>query len=617
MDNTDDKDLKGFYEERVASLRDGISRRRRRNRLFLFSELATFIAAVAFIAAYTVYGGIQMPAAAAVMAVCYVAARRADVLNSERTERLAALCSVYENELSYLRGEFSPFDDGRRYADPAHPFTYDMDVFGPQSLFHRINRTVTTGGSDELARRLSTLPGDTVADTRHDDTYETGHDSPAAASLSHTIAYIEEQRQTIDRLAAMETLRTDFIACGHGGRIDTQAMLTALDKVRQTPMPRYALSGAALAAAGVALAGFFATILLSVFTPLTPGVPVLWGTLQLFAVLMLTNGPLHAIMKSAGRLQREAKAYKELAEIIARETDNGPDQNAFHKFDRIISALDRRGNVLGLVLFDVFLLSDFFLVRRFFRWRRDYIETVGEWIATVSRTDALVSMATFRYNEPLAGHAEITDSEDIVCECRGMWHPFLGAGAVHNDFTIADSHYYIVTGANMAGKSTFLRSLGVNYILAVNGMPVFAGRLRVSLFSLFSSMRTTDDLSRGISYFNAELLRLKQLIGHCRSRRRTLIILDEILKGTNSLDKLNGSRMFLDAISRLPVSGVIATHDLELSRMEETPGGRFHNFCFEIGLSDKITYTYKITPGVARNQNATFLLHGIISEMMP
>lgn len=167
----------------------------------------------------------------------------------------------------------------------------------------------------------------------------------------------------------------------------------------------------------------------------------------------------------------------------------------------------------------------------------------------------------------------------------------------------------------MAGKSTFLRSIGVNYILALCGMPVFASSFKVSVFSLFTSMRTTDDLTHGISYFNAELLRLKQLIDHCKQSTHTLIILDEILKGTNSLDKLNGSRLFLQEISKLPVTGVIATHDLELSKMEDEDPKHFHNYCFEIKLEDKITYSYKITAGVARNQNATYLLKNIISNI--
>lgn len=162
-----------------------------------------------------------------------------------------------------------------------------------------------------------------------------------------------------------------------------------------------------------------------------------------------------------------------------------------------------------------------------------------------------------------------------------------------NDFCISDSHYYIVTGANMAGKSTFLRAIGVNYILAMCGMPVFAKRLRVSIFSLFSSMRTTDDLAHGISYFNAELLRLKQLISECKENRHTLIILDEILKGTNSADKLSGSRMFLESIAKLPVTGIIATHDLELSKMSTEHPNRFHNYCFEIELTDNVKYSYR------------------------
>lgn len=233
----------------------------------------------------------------------------------------------------------------------------------------------------------------------------------------------------------------------------------------------------------------------------------------------------------------------------------------------------------------------------------------------VSELDAAVSMADFRYNHPEATDAEIVDGSPVLFEAKNLYHPFLGANAVKNDFSIHDDNYYIITGANMAGKSTFLRSLGVNYILVMSGMPVFASSLKVSRFQLFSSMRTTDDLTHGISYFNAELLRLEQLMQFCkRGELRTLIILDEILKGTNSLDKLNGSRLFLEAISRMPVTGVIATHDLELSRMAESSPGRFHNYCFEIDLGTDVTYTYKIQPGVARNQNATFLLNKILER---
>ena len=279
----------------------------------------------------------------------------------------------------------------------------------------------------------------------------------------------------------------------------------------------------------------------------------------------------------------------------------------------ILKSLDRRGNFIGLIIFNMFALSDYFLVRRFLKWQRMYMQSIGVWVDCVSQIDALVSMAVFRFNEPEAVEAEVVDAGRVLYDAKGLYHPFLGSKAVRNDFTINDGEYYIITGANMAGKSTFLRSVGVNYVLAMNGMPVFADSLRVSAFNLFTSMRTSDDLSRGISYFNAELLRLKQLLDCCRKADRTLIILDEILKGTNSLDKLNGSRLFLQAVAKLKVTGIIATHDLELSKMEDDCPQRFHNWCFEIELADNISYTYKITRGVARNQNATFLLKGILN----
>lgn len=148
----------------------------------------------------------------------------------------------------------------------------------------------------------------------------------------------------------------------------------------------------------------------------------------------------------------------------------------------------------------------------------------------------------------------------------------------------------------------------------MNGMPVFAESLKLSLFNLYTSMRTNDDVSNGISYFNAELIRLKSLIDYCRTSDHTLIILDEILKGTNSLDKLNGSHLFLLSIKELPVTGIVATHDLELSKMEDEYPDVFRNYCFEVELSDDVKYSYRITQGIAKNQNATFLLKNILKE---
>lgn len=336
---------------------------------------------------------------------------------------------------------------------------------------------------------------------------------------------------------------------------------------------------------------------------------------------------------NGGKLRHQLIAYAQILQLINRRnfhSESGKEmQNSladalpsFAQLEKILKGYDRRGNFLGLFFTDAFMLSDFFLVRSFLKWKNTYMMKMEEWMHIISEMDAMVSMADFRYNHPEAEEAEfVSGKQEIVFEGKNLYHPFLGAKAVKNDFTIKDDNYYIITGANMAGKSTFLRSLGVNYILAMAGMPVFADQLKISRFRLFSSMRTTDDLTHGISYFNAELIRLEELLKFCRESAegykeplRTLIILDEILKGTNSLDKLNGSRKFLEAIAKQPVSGIIATHDLELSKMENDASGKFHNYCFEIDLGTDVTYTYKIQKGVARNQNATFLLNKILEK---
>ena len=612
MDNRKD-----YYTRHRDHLAVQITMLKHRNRGFILGEIITFIAFIAFVAAYTaVDGGMWTLFVAAFMLLLYVAIRRFDVINSRRIEWLEALHGVYERELRYLSGDYKCFDDGARYADPSHPFTFDMDVFGRESLYNRVCRTLTTGGSDCLARSLSGDPFD---------------GKPISRQL------IDERREAIDELAAMPGWRVRYLASGAAGRIDTDAIVASLQSVRDMNISRAALSVPVIALATLSMAGFYASILLSVFDLLPSSVPSLWGVLQFFTVLMLCSGPLRKISREVNSLHDRMKHYvniirhadnlrngeqssdgnrssslqsAELQRLVGR-LDGAMD--SFHETEQILKSLDRRGNILGLIIFDMFLLSDYFLLRRFLKWQGRYLDSVGPWVDAVSRIDALVSMATFRYNEPEAGSAVIADGDEVVYEARGLYHPFLGRKAVKNDFSIVNGNYYIVTGANMAGKSTFLRSLGINYILAMNGMPVFADSLRVSVFALFTSMRTTDDLTRGISYFNAELLRLRQLIDFCPEHKNTLIILDEILKGTNSADKLNGSRLFLEYISGRNVTGVIATHDLELSRMSDEHAGRFHNYCFEIELGTDVTYSYKITPGVARNQNATFLLKELLA----
>ncbi|MGM9697472.1 MAG: DNA mismatch repair protein MutS [Prevotella sp.] len=596
------------YEDNVNVLTDEVRQCERKAKWFVIGQMTAFVLAISCIAIYAIYYAETFVIALAIFFVlAYIAVRRMDVANGDKLERLKAVRSVYVNEMAYLNGDFKAFRDGKQYVNPCHAYSFDMDVFGEQSLFQRINRTVTSGGSDYLAAQLG-------------------------FTSTRTIQEIEDQRNAVNELADDRSLRTSFIAVGQlrGDIINTDEVIGVVEKAKSISLPLFASSSAAMLVAAFSVVGFLFSFVAALMDAVSSNVPFLWGLLHLLLMIILCSRPLRSINKTVGAVSKLMNMYVSLIEIISQghysskvnmdilsclSIGDGNALSSFTELKRLMDSLDRNGNPLYRIFCNSFFLNDFFLIRRFSKWEYCYLSRMNEWIDAVSKFDALVSMATFRYNEPYAKDVEIDDSDKVVYSAEGLYHPFLGEKAVPNDFCISDSHYYIVTGANMAGKSTFLRAIGVNYILAMCGMPIFAQRLRVSIFSLFSSMRTTDDLAHGISYFNAELLRLKQLISECKENRHTLIILDEILKGTNSADKLSGSRMFLESIAKLPVTGIIATHDLELSKMSAEHPDRFHNYCFEIELTDNVTYSYKITQGVARNQNATYLLRGILRNI--
>ena len=595
---------KELYRERITELTAEIKQLNKYNHLMVILELLAVALAVICVVLYTTWeGGIVSLIGAALSIALYIAIRWKDSKNSRLSEEKESMRNVYQKELAYLHGDYSGFSSGEQYINPHHEFSLDLDIFGPQSLFHRINRTVTSGGSDFLAKEL--------AETR-----------------VRTKAEIEQRREAACELAAKEPLRTAFLAATHGKHVNTSDVLKALSEIKAMHISRLAASKLSYVIAIGSIIVFYGLLLGAIFGPLSGTLPLLWVLLQITAVYLVFGRTLKRVHQSIDMILPRLSTYvsmimqivtsdlesRETRNIISQLSDNHQDaMKSFRLLKGIISDLDQR-NEIWVPISNALYLADYFIMRRFLLWQDRYMMHVDEWIAAVSHFDALVSMATFRYNEPAATDAEIIEKDEVVYEARGLYHPFLGAKAVRNDFTITDLHYYIITGANMAGKSTFLRSIGINYVLACCGMPVFADSLRISLFSLFSSMRTTDDLANGISYFNAELLRLRQLIEVCRLNRHTLIILDEILKGTNSLDKLNGSRLFLQSVTSLPITGIIATHDLELSKMQQEHPERFHNYCFEIRLADEITYTYRLSEGVARNQNATYLLKNILKK---
>ena len=598
------ENLNKLYKEQIAALAQSIGSLRAKSRVFVMAEVLSFAVSIGFVVLFTVLDDASWTLGVALCVLfLYFYIRNLDTKNDRKIADAVALKLVYEKEVAYQTGDYTKFDAGERYLQPTHPFTFDLDVFGQGSLFQRISRTISSGGSDYLAESLSGK----------------WESLPTTELLKH----IEQRVEAIGELAKNEPFLSQFKAQGAEKPIDTAAVKEAFGSIHALQIPSYFGNPTFRTLLYANLVGFYLSIFLSIGNFVPAFLPLWWGIFNFFLATFCTHKYIKLVNEAISKLKDQVRGYVNMASLIEKQSFTATHlcemkanlsgaMASFGQLERILQKIDNRSNEIGIVLFNCFGLLDITIIRHFLRWQRTYEPITDQWIGASSIFDALVSMATFRLNEDKAEEATVVGDNEVSYKARSIYHPFLGEKAVRNNFDIQNHEYYIITGANMAGKSTFLRTLGVNYILAMNGLPVFAEEMHVSVFRLFTNMRTTDDLTHGISYFNAELLRLKQLIASLDPNVPSLIILDEILKGTNSLDKLNGSRLFLEYISKRNVTGVIATHDLELSKLEDENPQRFHNYSFEIELGTDVTYTYKIGRGVARNQNATFLLKQIL-----
>lgn len=597
-------------EQHTARLQQQLTRLRHKSQWFTVAQIGMFLATLGMVACAITYQPKALYALlAAVLFVGYLLLRRTDGLNSRNIERQQRLIAAYQREISYFHGDYSCFDEGKDYINPSHPFSFDLDLFGKDSLFQRVCRTVTVGGRDLLAQWLTK------------ETTDGNH--------KEFIASIGQRREAVEELARHDDFLMSVKAAGQCSDkaeerlLRTDWLADALTAAHALSLPKRCSPRWLQALRSILLTGFYLSIIASVTGMVSVTIPIAWGTVHLpLAIIfpgnsvrriMMTLQNIHTLSEGLDRIIRLTHV-EEFHEEVNKTLQASLRQQAasLTEMEQILQDIDNRNNEAGILLFNVFALIDLNIVRRFKLWQQSSADFEA-LIQSVSMLDALVSLASYCQNEPGTTWPTFVDTPSMLFEGKRLRHPFLGMKAVANDALLQDRNFYIITGANMAGKSTYLRTVGICWVMAMAGLPVYAESLKLSPCRLFTGMRTSDDLTHGISYFNAELLRLKQLIG-VLDDTPTLVILDEILRGTNSKDKLHGSQIFLEYLSQHNVTAIIATHDLELSQMAENHGDRFHNYCFEISIGEQVSYDYRITPGIAKNQNATYLLKKMIAE---
>lgn len=589
-----------FYQNRIDVFSASLGRMKRYNLLFVIVKITLFVSILMLTYHWMVHQTSILWTLACIVAFAVVF--RLDLRFMRRLKLLEALLRINENEKRALGGDLSCFEDGIRYQNTEHPYAFDLDLFGTGSLYQFLNRTVTQEGADQLAHYMK----DICTDSNE----------------------ILERQAAIVELAPMVEWWQMFGAIGHGGGMSLKGLVNHLQSAAENPKPESKLrKGLAYGMIAITLGA----VLLSSLGMVAYQLPLvlILSQLLIWGVTMRSTNVIHQKVESYHKvfvgyhdLLTHLKGVESPFESLKlQHISQGLTSSrtgaieAFRELGLILNSFNQRSNLLVSTVFNGLLLRDVMLVMRYHRWMNRWAGAFPQWSAMIAELDTLVCLANYTYNHP--DFCMPQPCNDVVLESVALGHPLIDAKVcVCNDYRVgAMHHFHLVTGANMAGKSTFLRTVGVNLLLASCGAPVCAASLRFKPMKLFSSMRTSDNLVNHTSYFQAELLRLKKLIDTAASGDGLFVILDEILKGTNSRDKLAGSRLFLLRMLDFNASGMVATHDLALGELEQECPGHFANICFEITIGkDEIIYDYRLKTGLAHNLNATWLLERLIGK---
>lgn len=521
-----------------------------------------------------------------------------------RKEWLETQARIIQEELQALSGDYSSFEDGKEYVNPEHPYSFDLDIFGRRSLFQSINRTCTFFGKARLAKWLQNhLHEKTSIEKRQEMVREISEHTlfreqfRVAGLVHHGQSSDGEKIQAWSQSPA-QYLHAGWVKAFIWGVPVINSLLLITSLIGWTSFSCLGLSF------GIFLVLSFGIIKRATYIQETYGKQLksLNGYARLIALAKTED------WKSAGML-----------ELMERFNLNGQSPvQALQQLSKELDRLDLRNNQFLYVLLEGSIFFQLQEIVRIERWKARYGQHISKWLETVGELDALCSLGTFAYNHPQYTYPELTEKPFCFLATQ-MGHPLMPVSqCVKNDATIPSRPFFlIITGANMAGKSTYLRTIGVNYLLACVGAPVCCERLKLHPNQLITSLRTSDSLSDNESYFFAELKRLKRIIDLLNQGQQLFIILDEILKGTNSMDKQKGSFDLIRQFMQLKANGIIATHDLLLGSLIKQFPEEIRNYCFEADIKDnELTFSYKLREGVAQNMNACFLMKkmGIILQ---
>ncbi|OQX79909.1 MAG: hypothetical protein B6D64_04055 [Bacteroidetes bacterium 4484_276] len=586
--------IKETYQSRYDRLDLEYEKVKKRIQNISILRISTFLTGVVLIYFASGFSALHVIVVVAVFLPAFIVSVVWHTKSHRKRDELKRLLNINKNELDALDGKYDQFDNGNEFHDDDHHFAGDLDIFGEGSIFQYLNRTSTIIGKTKLAGWFLNPEKDIeVIGSRQKSVNDLNEKLDWRQKFQSVGLWISESKEDKQGILDWFKLPTDY----------QKGIFTFL--IYTMPV----------------LSTFMLLMLIMDYI-----------NFQVFTIYILI--PLGIAFSQFRKIQAKhelvsrkselLRKYSRLIGLIESEDFSSPAltahqtslksehnaSEAIRKLSKIVNALDARLNIFGWLFLNYFILWDILQARRLEQWRETNRDNVPEWFDALSEFDALNSLGGFAYNHPgFILPQPVRNAFQL--EATACGHPLIQPGArVDNPISFSNwGQFVIITGANMAGKSTYLRTVAVNFILAMVGAPVCATEFRFNPALIFTSIRTKDNLLQNESYFFAELKRLKAIIDELEKGNRLFIVLDEILKGTNSKDKQTGSKALLKQLIRYGASGLIATHDLALGGLIDEYPGNIRNMRFEVEIrNDELEFDYKLKDGISRNLNATFLM---------
>ncbi len=501
----------------------------------------------------------------------------------------------YDQALKRLSGEWKTFPDtGEDFKDPLHPYSGDLDIFGASSLFQWINTAKTYRGREQLKEWLTQPPVE--------------------------VSSIQKKQEAIKELAMNFAWRHRFMAEA-GALKRPLTSPTRIIEWAKTYDPFYLRPGIVILAR--ALPMITLTLLLLYF--LTDRVSF-WFPLAGFliqTIILFAGKQRGKALESVYAYKDSLKIYEKMLERFEKRTfksvylqglkkglydrDGKKAFEQIRKLSGLADLISNRGNSMFLVI-NIFTLWDIQCMIALEAWKEKSGRSLGRWVDTVAELEGLASLAIIHFDHREWVLPEIV-SENSGIVAGSLGHPLLVTSTC-NDLAIEKrSGILLITGSNMSGKSTLLRTAGINLVLAYAGAPVCAKSFSCSMMRIYTCMRVSDNLGENISSFYAELLRIKQIVGASKTEGKIFFLLDEIFKGTNSQDRHAGAKVLIRQLSKTGAMGMVSTHDLELGDLERESERRIRNYHFrEFYKNDEIHFDYKLRPGISTTRNAMYLI---------